>query len=485
MVDNQVITTDVVVIGYGAAGAAAAITAHDSGAGVIVLEKMPAGGGNSCLSIGVLCVPKGPQAFDYIEALCFGKTSSEIVKVYVDGCFENVDWLRQLGGEPESRSYPQVEYPPRKSPSWPKYPGVEDWEPRRVIGDEDDIAPAGSLWKLLLKNAEQRGIKVMFNTPAKELITNSRGEVTGVIARSGDKEIRVEAKKAVVLACGGFDYNEAMKDAYLPLTPLYPVGSPGNTGDGIIMAQKVGAAMWHMNQFYGWFVFKPADYKAGFTIRFSDPGYIYVDKDGRRFTTETGWEGHEEFKALMNYMPHRANYPHLPAYAIFDEVIRRKGPLYRSLTGGGINMDYKWSLDNSSEINKGWISHGKNVAELAKRIKVDETILTNTVTKYNEYCKAGKDADFDRSKETLKPLGSAPYYAIEIGPCVAATSGGPRRDKESRVLNEAGNPIPKLYSAGQIGSIFGFLNLGGSGLTEAIVFGRIAGRNAAREKPWS
>jgi hypothetical protein len=204
-------------------------------------------------------------------------------------------------------------------------------------------------------------------------------------------------------------------------------------------------------------------HRAGFTLRFSTPNYIYIDKDARRFTNETGWEGHEEPKALMAFSPLRPNYPHLPIYAVFDEVIRKKGPLYRSLTGGGVVMDYKWSLDNSTEIDKGWIGRGKNLGELAKRISVDEMNLRETVGRYNDYCKTGQDADFNRSRETLLPLEQGPYYAIELGSGIAATSGGPRRDEKSRVLNEEGKPIPRLYSAGELGSIWGFMTMGGSG----------------------
>lgn len=303
----------------------------------------------------------------------------------------------------------------------------------------------------------------------------------GVIADREGKEILIKAKKAVILACGGFECNQAMKEVYLPIAPTYYIGNPGNTGDGIIMAQKVGAALWHMYNFEGYLNFKSPEYEAAFVIKIYGPKFIYVDKDGRRFSNETGWEAHEGWKAFMVYRPDRLCYPQLPVYAIFDDVTRRRGPLS---FGIGVNLDsYKWSRDNSKEVAKGWISQGKTIRELARRISVNESILEETVTKYNEYCKAGKDTDFDRAKESLSPIETAPYYALEVWPGIINTQGGPRRDKEARVLNTEGKPIPRLYSAGELGSMWGFLYAAGN-LTEALVFGRIAGRNAAAEKPW-
>jgi succinate dehydrogenase/fumarate reductase flavoprotein subunit len=481
--ENDMIETDVVVVGYGGAGAAAAITAHDKGAEVLILEKMPNGGGNTRLSNGHLFTTKSEGAVKYLEALCFGKTSSEIIQTYVKGCMEINDWIKKMGGQTEVSHILEVIYPTWGIPSWPNFPGVEHTEVCEVSGGTVNEPLAMPLWRLLTNNVERRRIKVMTNTPVKELTTDGNGEVIGLIAEREGKQTSIKAKKAVILSCGGFEYNEVMKDAFLPLTPLYAIGSPGNTGDGVAMAQKVGAALWHMSAFYGWFVFKSREYPAAFTISFHNPSFIYVDKDGRRFGDETGFEGHERSKALVTYMPRRQNYPHLPAYAVFDDVTRRKGPLTGIRSSGEPN-NYKWSLDNSREISKGWISQGKTIDELARRISIDEATLTNTLLRYNRDCKAGNDAEFARSKETLEPIEVAPYYAIELWPGIGTASGGPRRDKEARVVDHQGKPIRRLYSAGGLGSIWGFLTVSGSGLTDAIVFGQIAGRNAAAEEPW-
>jgi hypothetical protein len=173
----------------------------------------------------------------------------------------------------------------------------------------------------------------------------------------------------------------------------------------------------------------------------------------------------------------------VPIWAIFDEETRRKGPLSRGTAGYNRDL-YNWSLDNSTEVAKGWILQGKTIAELATRISIVPKALEQTIERFNEHCKAGRDGDFGRAKEDLRVLKS-PFYAIQLWPALINTQGGPRRDKESRVLDPQGQLIPRLYAAGELGSIWGYLYQGACNVGEALVFGRIAGRNAAGEKPWS
>jgi succinate dehydrogenase/fumarate reductase flavoprotein subunit len=470
MWDNVLTETEVLVIGYGGAGANTAISAHDNGAKVTIIEKLPAGGGNTALSGGVFCVPRGDEAKKLFEALCSTKISKDILDVYVQGCSKIPDSLKELGAQSEIFSPLQALYPMHISPCWPKFPGMDEVETHWIPTVSADKAGAAVYWELLVDNIKRRKIEVMTNTSATELITNTNGEVIGVIANKDGKIVSIKAKKAVVLTCGGFEYDDILKDTYLPLTPLYPIGSPGNTGDGLLM--------YH---FYGWPVFKTPEYSAAFTIRFHSPNVIFVDKNGRRFTNEMGWEDHELARMFTYFMAESPCYPSLPVYAIFSDTTRRKGPLASGIVA---NDQYNWSLDNSAEIAKGWIKQGKTIGELARRAAIDESTLDETVAKYNTDCKIGKDSQFNRSIETLEPIDTAPYYAIELWPGVATTQGGPRRDKNSRVLNHEGKPIPRLYAAGALGSIWGFLTLGGGGLSESLVFGQIAGRNAALEKPW-
>lgn len=479
MVNSRKIQTDVAVIGYGGAGAAAAITAHDSGARVLVLEKTASGGGNTTLSTGILIVPTGPGMISYIEALCFGKTSSDIIETYVDGCARICDWIEEIGGETQIYQPLDVVYPPRL-PSWPNFPGANHVQMRRVVASGSHELPGVVLWKLLKDSVERRGIEVLTETPASELLTNQHGEVVGVIASGNDGEILIEANKAVILTCGSFDFNDELKDTYLPFSPTFGGGHTGNTGDALLMGQKVGAALWHMNALAGGLVFKAPEYPSSFSLYFHYPSFIYVDKDGRRFMDETGWETHNVWRGLMVYMRLRNNYPHLPIYAIFDDIARKRGPLCGVLATAN---SYEWSLDNSKEVARGWIKQAKTIEELGRRISVDESTLVKTVAMYNEDCKAGRDTEWNRSRESMEPIAVPSYYAIEYWPS-ARPFGGLRRDKEARVVSKEGKPIPRLYSAGSVGPIWGFLGTAGSGLTDAIVFGRIAGRNAAAEKPW-
>lgn len=474
--------TDVVIVGCGASGSSAAITVHDKGVGVIVLEKMPDIGGNGRMTGGGLITPKSMDAVRHFEALCFGRTDKEVIQAFVEEGLKNDEWVREMGGKTEPLiQLGEVLYPFPYHPCWPNLPGVEAAQIRHVAPESEEERPGAAVWRLLSTNLERRGIKVMTNTPAKELITDEKGMVIGVVAESQGKQILIKAKKAVILCCGGFECNNAMKESYLPIAPTYYIGNPGNTGDGITMAQKVGAALWHMYNFEGYLNLKVPEYEAAFVIKIYGPKFIYVDKDGRRFGNETGWEAHEGWKMFMLYRPDRLCYPQLPAYAIFDDVTRRRGPLS---FGIGVNLDtYKWSRDNSKEVAKGWIKQGKTIRDLAKQISVNESTLEATITKYNEHCKVGKDTDFDRSRESLSAIDTAPYYALELLPGIINTQGGPRRNKDAQVLNVDGKPIPRLYSAGELGSMWGYLYASGN-LSEALFFGRIAGRNAAAEKPW-
>ena len=176
-------------------------------------------------------------------------------------------------------------------------------------------------------------------------------------------------------------------------------------------------------------------------------------------------------------------FPRVPLWAIFDEQTRRRGPLSRGTAGYNRDL-YSWSLDNSAEVAKGWIRQGNTAAELASRISVDPKCWRKPSPGITAYCESGKDADFGRPKEDLRAL-EPPFYAIQLWPALINTQGGPRRDKESRVLDPEGKPIPRLYAAGELGSIWGYLYQGACNIGEALVFGRIAGKNAAAEKPWA
>lgn len=474
---------DVLVVGWGMAGTAAAVTAHDSGAKVLIVEKMAEGGGNTRVSGGNIIIPKGREFIDYLDTLSFKTTERDIIEVFVEYAMKNGDWIREMGGEVQVFMPLEVSYPAMiPGASFPHILGAEAIVKYNIKGTPQEGKPSQRLWNFLSGLVAKRGIKVLTSTAAKELIVNHNGEVIGITAEQEKRGVDIKAKRAVILTCGGYENDPRMKWDYLPTKPTLFLGSPGNTGDGIKMAQKVGADLWHMTRLACVVGFQAPGFEAAFPINFLNEGFIFVDKYGQRFVNEAGIEIHEYYRELSHFDVEKMEFPRVPMWAIFDEQTRRKGPLSRGT--GGYNRDlYSWSLDNSTEITKGWILQGKTAAELAGQISIASQVLEKTIERYNNHCSEGKDVDFGRTKEDLRAL-KPPLYAIQLWPALINTQGGPRRDKESRVLDPEGHPISRLYAAGELGSIWGYLYQGSCNVGEALVFGRIAGRNAVAERPW-
>jgi succinate dehydrogenase/fumarate reductase flavoprotein subunit len=281
-----------------------------------------------------------------------------------------------------------------------------------------------------------------------------------------------------------------------PGIKIYPWGTPYNTGDGIKMVSEVGAQLWHTCnlEWDGPCVKAPSEaygisVQAGILTMAGVPGnYILVNKYGRRFMNDTKSLTHTKESLELTYFDHdKVEYPNLPFYIIFDETYRVKRPLVPKSTfaWNHVHKVVEWSSDNSAEIEKGWVLKANTLKELAAKAGIDPAGLEATVSKYNEYCQAGKDDDFKRRPENLFPVATPPYYAAELALTVTNTQGGPKHNGKAQALNKDNQPIPRLYTAGELGSFFGFLYPGGSNIAEAVAFGRIAGENAAAEKPWA
>jgi succinate dehydrogenase/fumarate reductase flavoprotein subunit len=477
---------DVVVAGYGPAGASAAIAAHDAGASVLVVDSAARGGGNARYSGGFLCDFAPSTAMDQLDALCFGRTGRRVLAAYAAGLHEIGPWLTDLGGTVVPFDPPPGRFP-APFPSWPHFPAGPDVRYSQCVMDGTD-RPGGqaqggrALWNLLDTAVRKRGIEMRLGTCAEHLELDASGSVTGLrVIPAAEPEHAsgaraVQARGGVVLATGGFEGSAALTDAYLPLGPVRPVGHPGNTGAGLRMAQAAGAALWHMYGFFGWFAFSTPAFAAPFPIDFCGPSYLVTDADGHRFADETGYEVHDRLRALLAYLPRNPNRPRLPSWAIFDEAGRRAGPLSGRL---GTPNDYAWSQDNSAEVDRGWIQCARSPAELAGKTGLDPAIVERTISQYNASARAGRDDRFGRSPDTLVPLDTSRLYAIETWPGLGGTTGGPRHDEQARVLGTGGEPIAGLYAAGSVSALWGHLTEHGGGLTDAIVFGRTAGAHAA------
>jgi succinate dehydrogenase/fumarate reductase flavoprotein subunit len=212
-------------------------------------------------------------------------------------------------------------------------------------------------------------------------------------------------------------------------------------------------------------------------------GMIVVGPDGRRFTDEKDNTRHGKVPMNGQWKPLATP---CPMFLILDHTLFSAGPLYDKHPSHGwtqIIERYDWSEDNSRELAQGWIKRGETIGDLARAIGLDAATLQATVARWNEGCAAGRDADFGRTL-MLAPIARGPFYAVELAPSMLNTQGGPRRDEHARVLRPNRTPIPRLYSAGELGSIYSYLYQGTGNIGECLAFGRIAGRNAAAETPW-
>lgn len=490
--------TDILVVGYGYAGAIAAITAHDMGAKVMIIEKMPHFGGCSILSGGGILYVKDPEgAFKYFNEMCGGRTSPEIIKAQVEMMADTENYLRALCQVDNARCevwhrpaiYP---YPGRdslNSATIAEVPGFEGFP--WLISKER----GANFMKVLVDNVDKRKIPILTSTAAKEITTTPSGKVTGIRAINNGKEITIKTKRAVILACGGFEHNEWLKLQFLEGKPYYSMAPLGNTGDGVLMSMKVGASLWHMWHVHGGYGFKYPEYPLAF--RHHIPGsrdpyqrrpfyfkmrWIVVDRHGKRFMNEFPPAPQDTGHRPLSYFdPDLPGYPRIPCYLIFDETARNEGPIAKPM--GLKEVAYQWSKDNQQEIEKEWIIKGNTIEDLARRIKMEPKNLASTVEKWNKCVQMGEDIEFGRPAGTLfAPIQDPPYYAMEAWPIITNTQGGPEHNARQQVVDPSGKPIPRLYAIGELGSMFGHLYELAGNIGECISSGRIAGRYASEEK---
>jgi hypothetical protein len=510
-------TADVVVVGYGGSGAVTAITAFDAGAKVLILEKTPSyatlgvanppisgGGGNTCMNAGFANNVTDPvAAANYIYAAGWGNTPMDVCQALANAETDTTDWLTKMGIK-------YTLFPGSAAPEFPALGGVNAF-------GTISLTSGFVFFQALDGLVQKRGIPIMFGTPATELIQNGdTGEILGVAATSGGSTIHIKANKAVVLATGSFEYNEALKSGNLRCYPLHGEGWQFCTGDGVSMASKVGAAMWHMGSMslglVAWFPEYP--------IAFSSPtpatnNWIYVDTLGNRWIDETqgGFSGHPwNFGLeLSDFDLNVPGYTRIPTFIIFDATCAKAGPISSGPTAPlptQLDPRPQWSSDNSVEIGKGWILQGATIADLATAINsqpyvgvppgtnntgpaasitvnIDPNALTDTVNAWNADCAAGVDSQFGRPASALAPIQTPPFYAMPIWPGGPSLYGGPVRNAAGQICDANNNPIPRLYGVGESGNLAGgFLDVMTNN-GQIIGIGRLVGANAAAETSWS
>ncbi len=516
---------DVVVVGFGGAGAATAISAHDAGAKVIILEKQLADTPtstnhtpNTRMSGGGILVPEDiERAITYFTNLrkianeTVDEEEAAMIRHLCTEMYGNINWLESIGAEmggAESISPTLIHMGLKQAHHEgsnavgvydPDFPELEGSDAIAIFWVKaiDGFRGGAALFKALTNAIENRGIPVLYGHGADHLVVEN-GEIHGVQGIDSEgKPFAVKAKRGVVLTCGGFEYNDYMKRNYLRPLPIEFYGNPGSTGEGITMAQEVGADLWHMNSVSFRVTMKFPEQQVAFGTQHHSQASIFVDQRGKRFTNER-FKVHAFGYELANFDCYATCYPKIPAFWIFDEKRRKMGPV--ASKHGACNppkgimgpIHYIWSEDNSVEIEKGWIMKADTLEELGEMLKADpEThnlfdvpTFLETVERYNGYCAKGDDEEFHRPLRGLEPINEGPFYAVKLWPGGPNTQGGPRKNIDCQVIRPDKKPIPRLYSCGELGSFFGMLYNGGGNLAESFAMGRIAGKNVAGETPW-
>ena len=518
---------DVVIVGFGSAGGCAAIEARDRGAEVVILEKQPEDThySNTRMSGGGFHSPDPSGDFDslkaYAKAMFSGENlpgklegdqaefSDELAEIWAKYSPHNAEFMRGL--DPSFKAVLSA------NAAFPEFPGAAksgyavvrstytgQYDEDALKGRTKDTAKTEkqsgeAFHACMLTGVQSRGVPIHYGVSAKELITDESGAVVGVVAERGSQRVTYRARRAVIITSGGYEYNARMRKAFLDGPGMEGwafYGSPANTGDGIRMALRIGAALSRVGSIAGRVICAVPERRHGLRIGMNTsgvgkPNEIVVDNHGRRYASERRITKDPSryifYKEALHFDTKTLSYPRIPSWMIFDSVMMKRGPVVSVAAAAYNNVD--WGEDNAAALRNGYILEGRTLEDLAERIrkhpdnkeKMDTAALLEAVEKWNRYCAARHDPDFEREVGTMGPVAEPPFYAIPLYPGGPNTKGGLRADAQRRVLDWDDKPIPRLYAAGEICSVFQFVYQGGGNLAEGITFGRIAGRNAAAE----
>jgi fumarate reductase flavoprotein subunit len=475
---------DVIVIGGGGAGMSAAIEAHDAGAHVLLVEAAARLGGSTALSGGVYYAADtsvqraagihddtADAMFEYAMTLNQWRLDPAIVRALADGAGPGVEWLISLGVEfrPEALYRSGVERVPRGHAAHGSGAAIAAALERAVRARmQAERAPNG--------NPAQRSgaIELALGNRVESLLFRD-GAVRGVRARGEEA-----TAASIVLASGGFGHSAELLARHYPEAAAagdwtWCISAPTCVGDGLRMAQRVGASIGGEDR--GLLLTTPGFHKQ---LEVYVPGWIvYVNAQGRRFVDETA--AYAVMAGVIRGQGGRC-------FAIFDEASRaqaKPAPEYADAFASGV-LPLNWVAEVlAQQIAAGRILRADSLEALAKRAGIAPGALASTVALYNADCAAGRDRAFFKDAKQLRPIATPPFYAAEIRPAIVClTSCGPRITPETRVLDVNERPIPGLFAAGEVtGNALGERYIGGgNSIANAIVFGRIAGRAAARER---
>ena len=475
---------DVVVMGMGAAGMVAAKTAADNGAKVVIVEKCEEGkaGGNTKVCGQLFAYANGDKdaAKSYYTALAGGRDiEPEIIDAISEGVANMADILADEFGfnKDEYMDWTGVNVGGTNmgamSPEYPEMPGHE----KMALWTTHAGASDGYLYQGLKQNVTDRvdAIDVWYSSPAKSLIQDPVTKtVVGVTVERDGKEMNIRALNGVCICTGGFECNKEMVQHYLNVINYAPRGGQFNTGDGIKMAQAVGADLWHMDCYEGLFGLGsvtypveegiPCDMIATLAQNAVNTGAaILVGTDGDRFVNESETVRHGHL--YENGIWENPTFPEKVWY-IIDET--QKGEIEAA---GAMPEEQLAKLTAYDSIGA-----------LAEGIGVDKDRLTKTIKNYNSFANNGEDYKCGREAQYMRAFDGKKYYAMYMVSGLLNTQGGPKRSANAEVLDTQGNPIPHLYSAGECGGITVCMYQGGTNIAECITFGRIAGKNAAAVK---
>ena len=443
--EEKTLDTGVVIVGAGGAGMAAAIMLKQAGVDFIILEKMPYVGGNTTKATGGMNAAEThyqkEQGIEDSVELFYQDTMKgghdindpELVRTLAENSAAAIDWLDTIGAD-----LPKISFSGGASTN-------------RIHAPADGSAVGNYLVDKFYAKLNEMGVSVMLNTRATELIMKD-GAVAGVKAEGPDANYTINAK-AVILATGGFGANEDMYTQYRPdLKGTVTTNAPGATGDGIVMAQAVGAALVDIEQIQ---LHPTVEQTTSMLITESvrGDGAILVNQSGHRFVNELLTRDAVSAAELEQEGCY--------AYILFDQHLR----------------------DNLKAIEK-YVTNGLTVqadtiGELAEKLHIDPAVLTQTLADWNEGVKNQNDTAFGRTTGMENDLSPPPYYAIQIAPGIHHTMGGVKINTAAQVISTEGQPIPGLFAAGEVtGGVHGGNRLGGNAVADIVIFGRIAAQSA-------